>query len=265
MTLLTPEMIEALVLLARRAGDEVMQVYSGAFTVQGKADASPVTAADLRAEAVIVAGLRALAPGVPIVAEEGVAAGEVPQCGDRFWLVDALDGTREFVQRNDQFTVNIALIEGCRPVFGIVHAPALQRLYAGQVGQGAFAEDQGQRRAIRCRAQPDIGASVVASRSHGDAAQLEAYLRLYAVERIVLAGSSLKFGLIAEGEADLYPRLSRTMEWDIAAGHALLAAAGGSVTQLDGRAIEYGKPGFENPHFVARGATGAGGKPAAPA
>ncbi len=249
-------MIESLVRLARRAGDEVMQVYAGAFEVHGKPDDSPVTAADLRAEAVIVEGLRLLTPQLAIVAEEAVAAGRVPHCGDRFWLVDPLDGTREFVARNGEFTVNIALIERGQPVLGIVLAPALDRLYGGQVGQGAWLEEHGQRRSIRCRELPTEGATIVASRSHGDPAQLEAWLRPHAVARLMNAGSSLKFGLIAAGEADLYPRLSRTMEWDIAAGHAVLAAAGGSVTQLNGSALVYGKAGFENPHFVARGATG---------
>lgn len=247
-------LLEGLVQLARRAGREVMQVYAADFSVQHKADASPVTEADLRAEGVIVAGLAELTPDIPIVAEEAVAAGHVPQVAERFWLVDALDGTREFVQRNGEFTVNIALIEHGEPRLGVVFAPALERLYAGVVGEGAFIEEQGQRRAIRCRTTPEAGATVAASRSHGDAATLQAYLSQYAVARLLHAGSSLKFGLLAAGEADLYPRLSRTMEWDIAAGQAVLVAAGGSVSTLDGAPLRYGKAGFENPHFVARGA-----------
>lgn len=252
-----PELLEALVELARRAGREVMEVYGADFAVQRKADASPVTDADLRAEGVIVAGLSELTPEIPVVAEEAVAAGHVPQVGDRFWLVDALDGTREFVQRNGEFTVNIALVEHGEPVLGVVFAPALERLYAGRVGAGAFVETQGQRRPLRCRVTPDSGAVVAASRSHGDAATLQAWLAAHHVARVLHAGSSLKFGLLAAGEADLYPRLSRTMEWDIAAGQALLVAAGGSVCTLEGAPLRYGKPGFENPHFVARGA----GKP----
>ena len=250
--------------LARRAGEVVMAVYATDFAVQGKADASPVTLADQQAEAVILAGLRALTPDVPIVAEEAMAAGQTPRLtpGGRFWLVDPLDGTREFVARNGEFTVNIALIEQGRPVLGVVLAPAVGGpggcLYAGIVGQGAWMEDGGGRRAIGCRTPPPQGLTVLASRSHGDAAALDAFLPRYLAGRRVAhvgtAGSSLKLCLLAAGEADLYPRLGRTMEWDIAAGHAVLAAAGGSVCRADdGQPLVYGKPGFENPHFVAAG------------
>ena len=238
------------------AGRVVMAVYEGDFEVRGKSDASPVTAADERAEALIVPALQALAPGVPVVAEEAVAAGRVPVVGDRFWLVDPLDGTREFVNRNGEFTVNVALIENGAPVLGVVLAPAVGRLFAGVVGQGAWAVDRavgGQRRPIQCRQVPDEGLTVVASRSHGDAAALDAFLVGRRVARLAQAGSSLKLCLLAAGEADLYPRFGRTMEWDIAAGHAVLAAAGGAVTDLAGAPLRYGKPGFENPHFVARG------------
>jgi 3'(2'), 5'-bisphosphate nucleotidase len=279
-------LLEALVQLARRAGDAVMAVYRSDFVVSGKADASPVTAADLRAEAIITPALLALWPGVPVVAEEAqaeaeraalaaateqaqtqaVTAGAVvkpavpaPAAAQprRFWLVDPLDGTREFVQRNDQFTVNIALIEQGLPVLGVVLAPALGRLFAGAMGQGAFVEEQGQRRGICARLRPAAGLTVCSSRSHGKASELQHWL---AQQQLVVAehqhaGSSLKFGLLAAGEADCYPRLSRTMEWDTAAGHAVLAAAGGHVLTLDGQPLRYGKPGFENPSFVAWGQT----------
>lgn len=252
------ELLEQLLPLALRAGDAILQIYARPFDVQHKADASPVTQADVLAEGLIVAGLAQLTPDVPIVAEEAVAAGHIPEVGERFWLVDALDGTREFVQRNGEFTVNIALVEQGEPVLGVVFAPALDRLYAGAVGEGAFMQAQGERRPLRCRVAPDTGSVVAASRSHSDAAQLQAWLRPYHVARLLHAGSSLKFGLLAAGEADLYPRLGRTMEWDIAAGQAVLVAAGGSVHTLEGLPMRYGKPGFENPHFVARGAGGAG-------
>ncbi len=246
-------LIEALLPLVRQAGDAVMHVYAGDFAVHGKADASPVTEADLAAEAILLAGLHALAPDVPVVAEEQMAAGAAPRIGDRFWLVDPLDGTREFVDRNGEFTVNVALIEHGEPVCGVVLAPAQGRLWAGAAGQGAFVEADGQRRAVRCRAEPAEGLTVLASRSHGRADDLHRFLAGLKVARIVHAGSSLKLCLLAQGQGDLYPRLSRTMEWDIAAGHAVLAAAGGSVNTLEGRALRYGKPGFENPDFVARG------------
>ncbi len=267
-----PDLLQAVAAIARAAGDVVMAIYATDFAVHGKADASPVTAADEQAEALILAGLRSLTPHVPIVAEEAAAAGHAPllAAGQRFWLVDPLDGTREFVARNGEFTVNIALIEHGRPVLGVVLAPAvagpsvepsagpLGCLYAGIVGQGAWLEDAAGRRAIHCRPQPADGLTVLASRSHGDAAALHAFLAGYLAGRRVAhlgtAGSSLKLCLLAAGQADVYPRLGRTMEWDIAAGHAVLAAAGGSVCRVDdGQPLGYGKAGFENPHFVAAG------------
>ena len=243
--------IEAVARIVRDAGDIVMAVYQGAFDVRAKSDASPVTEADERAEAFIVPALRALAPGIPVVAEEMAARGQADAVGDTFWLVDPLDGTREFINRNGEFTVNVALVHQGRPVLGVVGAPAQARLFAGVVGQGAWAEDAQGRRPIRVRAVPAEGLTVVASRSHGDAAALDRFLHGRVVAQLVNAGSSLKLCLLAAGEADLYPRFGRTMEWDIAAGHAVLAAAGGQITTLDGGPFNYGKPGFENPHFVA--------------
>ena len=252
-------MIEQVLQLVRAAGDVVMEVYRSEFAVQGKADASPVTEADTRAESLIVAGLRALDSTIPIVAEEAFARGERAEIGSRFWLVDPLDGTREFVDRNGEFTVNVALIENGLPVLGVVGAPAIGksgRVFAGVLGQGAFVEEAGQRRAIHCRAVPAAGLTVLASRSHGDAPALARFLAGRHVAATAYAGSSLKLCLIAEGQADLYPRFGRTMEWDIAAGHAVLAAAGGHIMVLSGAPLTYGKPGFENPHFVAEGAQG---------
>ena len=240
--------------MARRAGDAVMEVYGTDHAVQSKTDQSPVTEADVRAEAIILSQLRAITPEVPIVAEEAVAAGQVPSVGADFWLVDPLDGTKEFIGRNGEFTVNIARVHEGVPVLGVVFAPALGRLFAGAQGFGAFVEDSAGRRAIRCRVTPEEGLTVVASRSHGDAVALDAYLAGRKVASLVSAGSSLKLCLIAAGEADLYPRLGRTMEWDIAAGHAVLLAAGGRLTDIAGNPLRYGKPQFENPHFVATGA-----------
>jgi 3'(2'), 5'-bisphosphate nucleotidase len=250
----TPPWLEAVVGAVRAAGQVIMAVYATDFSVRGKADASPVTEADERAEKVIVEALQALAPDIPIVAEEAVSAGAVVEVGDWFWLVDPLDGTKEFISRNGEFTVNVALVHQGAPVLGVVFAPALGRLFCGVAGLGAWMEDALGRRAIGCRAIPADGLTVVASRSHGDAAALEAFLTGRKVAANTSAGSSLKLCLVAAGEADLYPRLGRTMEWDIAAGHALVAAAGGCVLDLAGQPLRYGKPGFENPHFAAWGA-----------
>ena len=248
-----PALLDEVIRIARAAGDVIMAIYATDFAVRGKSDASPVTEADERAEAVITQGLRSLAPGVTIVAEEAVAGGDRPEVGRWFWLVDPLDGTKEFIHRNGEFTVNIALVRDGEPVLGVVFAPAIGRLFAGVKGQGAFAVDGTVRSAIRCRTAPPEGLTVVASRSHGDAAALDAFLAGRKVARTTHAGSSLKLCLVAAGEADLYPRLGRTMEWDIAAGHAVLSAAGGRVDTLDGAALRYGKPGFDNPHFAATG------------
>lgn len=249
---------QAIIELATRAGRAILEVYATDFAVTKKADASPVTAADLASQAVILAGLDELTPGVPVIAEEAAAPSfEERRSWRRFWLVDPLDGTKEFVGRNGEFTVNVALIDDGAPLLGVVFAPALGtrgRLFAGAVGHGAWVDDDAGRRDIRCRRVPAEGLTVVASRSHGDAAALDAFLAGRKVASLANAGSSLKLCLVAAGEADLYPRLGRTMEWDIAAGHAVLRAAGGEVTRLDdGAPMRYGKPGFDNPHFVAAG------------
>lgn len=253
--------LEEVIAVARAAGEEVLEVYAGGCAPQTKDDGSPVTEADHRAQAVICERLMEITPGVPIVAEEdGRGPGEPngharvsEQAGGRFWLVDPLDGTKEFLKRNGEFTVNIALIEEGTPVLGVVLAPALSRLFTAAPGVGAAVEDAAGRRSLSARVAPACGATVVASRSHGD---LDALARFTAGRRIaasISAGSSLKFCLLAEGEADLYPRFGRTMEWDTAAGDAVLRAAGGRVTDLEGQPLRYGKPGFENPHFVAFG------------
>ncbi|MCB1957521.1 MAG: 3'(2'),5'-bisphosphate nucleotidase CysQ [Rhodocyclaceae bacterium] len=249
-------LLDEVVRVVRAGGELVMSVYSTDFAVRGKDDASPVTEADERAEALMVPMLEALLPGVPVVAEEAVAAGRVPEVAERFWLVDPLDGTKEFISRNGEFTVNVALVEHGQPVLGVVLAPALGRLFAGARGLGAFVEDAAGRRPIQVRPVPEAGLTVVASRSHGDAEALERFLAGRKVAETRSAGSSLKICLVAAGEADVYPRLGRTMEWDIAAGHGVLAAAGGRIDRVDGGALAYGKPGFDNPHFAAWGAAG---------
>lgn len=254
------ELLRAIAALAEEAGSAIMKFYGSGVSVQAKADATPVTEADHAAEAIILPALERLLPGVPIIAEEAVSQGHIPRIGDagdarrRFWLVDPLDGTKEFLSHNGEFTVNIALIEGSRPRLGVVHLPALAATYAGAAsGTATVARRNEAPHPIAARTPPADGIIVLASRSHGDAAALEAFLADEHVAARQNAGSSLKFCRIAEGIADLYPRLGRTMEWDTAAGHAVLAAAGGRVETLEGAELGYGKPDFENPHFVARG------------
>jgi len=249
------DLLEALLPVVRHAGAAIMQIYATDFAVRGKDDASPVTEADERAEALILPELARLTPAIPVVSEEEAAAGRIPAVGECFWLVDPLDGTKEFINRNGEFTVNIALIEDGEPVLGVVFAPALDRLFAGATGVGAFVEDKGTRRPITTRIPPAAGLTVVASRSHGDADALAAFLAGRKIASQTNAGSSLKLCLVAAGEADVYPRLGRTMEWDIAAGDAVLRAAGGIVRTLDGAMLRYGKADFANPHFAAWGTT----------
>ena len=240
--------------IAVQAGRAIIEVYESDFSVRSKSDASPVTEADTRAERVILDGLARCAPGVAVVAEESVAAGDVPEIGGRpFFLVDPLDGTKEFIGRNGEFTVNIALIEDGAPTAGVVHLPALDETFWTDGDAGAWrARGGAPAERIACRRPGRDGLVVVASRSHRGP-ETGMYLERLPVAELVSAGSSLKLCRVAEGAADLYPRLGRTMEWDIAAGHAIVAAAGGSVEALDGPPLRYGKPGFENPHFVARG------------
>lgn len=243
--------------LAERAGGVILDVYDSDFAVHRKDDASPVTEADRRAEELILKALRdGLGLGAPIVAEEEVAAGRIPVVGDApFWLVDPLDGTKEFIKRKGEFTVNIALIADGVPQLGVVHAPAVGASYWGS-RHGAFAATRGDARPIRCRPLPAKGVIAVASRSHRTA-ETDAYLARYDVAETISSGSSIKFCLVAEGRADLYPRTGRTMEWDTAAGDAVVRFAGGSVTDMNDQPLRYGKPGFENPYFVVRGAPSA--------
>lgn len=230
-----------------------MPLYRRGVSVQIKADSSPVTEADELADAYIVAGLAHSAPGIPIVSEESVSQGRLPNInGGRFWLVDPLDGTKEFISGTDEFTVNIALIENGAPVLGALHAPALDDCYLADGSAAYLIGRDGQKTRIHARAVPPDGAVVVASRNHRDS-ETDEFIAKHHTARITGAGSALKFGLLARGDADLYPRFGRTMEWDTAAGHAVLAAAGGSVRRLDGETLSYGKPTLDNPAFVARG------------
>ena len=255
----THSLLEAMIAAAIEAGRLECEIYAGVFQVHHKQDASPVTAADHGAEAIILEHLARVAPGVPVIAEEEVAAGRIPKVAAEFFLVDPLDGTKEFIAKRGDFTVNIALIRDGLPVLGVVFAPANKKLFAGDVAAGqAFGSAQkpdishrAERTAIQVRQPPTRGLTAVASRSHSNK-ETEAYLARANVVDTVSVGSSLKFCLVAAGEADLYPRLGPTMEWDTAAGHAVLAAAGGKVLTLEGMPLRYGKPEFRNPSFIAR-------------
>ena len=250
----------ALVELARRAahaaGDIILDIYRSDFAVETKEDRTPVTLADQRAEASIVAALAAAAPGIPVIAEEEVAAkgGEPPPAPPRFWLVDPLDGTREFINRNGEFTVNIALVEGARTVLGVVLIPATGITYAG-CGPGTATRQAGRETpvAISARRRPATGAVVAHSRSHADEGRIAEYVATMPGATRKVMGSSAKFCLIAEGAADFYPRFGRTMEWDTGAGQAVLEAAGGRVLTLAGEPLAYAKPGYRNPDFIAEG------------
>lgn len=240
--------------LVEQAGVVILDHYGDDVTINLKADASPVTAADEAAEAILAAGLRELTPEVPVVAEEEVAAGRVPDVsGGLFWLVDPLDGTKEFISQNGEFTVNVGLIENGQPILGVVAAPAIDTYWWGAAGHGAALRIMGEVRPIQARAVPASGPVAMVSRSHGSPDE-ETFLADQGTADRIAAGSSLKFCRIAEGEADLYPRFGRTMEWDTAAAHAVLRAAGGRVTTRSGASLAYGKPGFANDGgFIARG------------
>jgi 3'(2'), 5'-bisphosphate nucleotidase len=251
---LTPDAVGRLCAVARRAGEAILAIYETDFEVAAKADASPVTEADEAAEAVILEALRDIDGAHPIVSEEAFAGGHAPDvAGTPFWLVDPLDGTKEFIKRNGEFTVNIALVEDGAPVFGVVHAPAVGATYWGSADGAFAAAADGDAEPIACRTAPADGLVALVSRSHRTP-EIDSYLADFTIKDETSAGSSLKFCLVAAGRADLYPRLGRTMEWDTAAGHAVTRFAGGRVMTLDGADLTYGKPGFENPHFVVRGA-----------
>jgi len=249
--------MQELLTLATRLADEAAEVIravrAAGFAVAAKADATPVTVADTRAEALIVAGLRAAVPAIPVIAEEEVAAGRITAPCARYWLVDPLDGTREFAAGRAEFAVNIALVENGAAVLGAVASPALDELHFGIVGQGAWRRRGATEARIAARRAPPEGLTVMASRHYADAPELAALLGRYKVAQLTNIGSALKFLRLAEGVADFYPRLGRTMEWDTAAPQAVLEAAGGCVLTADGAPLRYGKPGWENPDFRAWG------------
>ncbi|HWJ86732.1 MAG TPA: 3'(2'),5'-bisphosphate nucleotidase CysQ [Pelagibacterium sp.] len=249
--------------IALAAGAVILDIYGGEFDVTLKADASPFTKADIAAEALILARLSAAFPAVPVIAEEAVANGIVPEFAERFILVDPLDGSREFIARNGEFTVNIALIEHGVPIAGAVYAPALGRIWWGSAAGGAFAASVAEGRIaaptpITIRPAPSGGLTLVGSRSH-KGGEAETPMTGVVVAQFTPIGSSLKFCLVAEGTADLYPRFNRTMEWDTAAGDAILRAAGGAVVSADGAPLLYGKcnrsgeTDFANTRFWAVG------------
>ncbi len=253
--------------IARQAGAAIMAIYDGDHAVEFKDDKSPLTAADKASHEIIAAGLKTHFPEIPILSEEGKNIPyAVRKDWRRFWLVDPLDGTKEFIKRNGEFTVNIALIEDGVPVLGVVYVPAQDKLYCGVAGEGAWVEGprckaQGARKEAKGenlepihvrRPDADKGLTVVMSRSH-PSPELEEYLKDIKVAEALPVGSSLKLCVVAEGVADLYPRLGPTMEWDTAAGQAVVLAAGGTVKTPEGTSLEYNKENLLNPYFIVKG------------
>jgi 3'(2'), 5'-bisphosphate nucleotidase len=256
---------QPLIATAFKAGQVEMEIYGTDFSVDRKSDNSPVTEADQLAENIILDDLARLAPKIPVIAEEAASAGHLPETGDVFFLVDPLDGTKEFVSRNGEFTVNIALIAQGKPVFGIIYAPAKSQLYATfgpdiamraelDIDQQNFDASSLNFQRLQTAAPAIDGLNVIASRSHMGG-QTRSYLDKLTISSLKNAGSSLKFCRIAEGVADIYPRFAPTMEWDTAAGHAILLAAGGEVVTIDGMPLAYGKreEKYLNPCFIAHG------------
>jgi 3'(2'),5'-bisphosphate nucleotidase len=253
-------LLAAMVEAALAAGDEIERIYAEGCEPEEKEDGSPVTIADRHAERIILDRLQHDFPEIAVLAEEEACEGRIPELGRLFFCVDPLDGTRGFVQRSGEFTVNIALIDGDAPIAGVIYAPDLKQLYYGARGEGAFrAVGGGEAEPIRARPVPAAARTGVGSRNHADP-DTEARNARLAIADYVPSGSSLKFCKIAEGGADVYPRYGRTMEWDTAAGQAILEAAGGRVMALDGDeetgplAYRKAERGFDNPHFIAWGA-----------
>lgn len=249
------DFVVPLVALARQAGDAILEVYATDFDVQAKDDDSPLTQADMASHRVIDAGLRALTPDIPVISEEsGLPDFAERSQWSRYWLIDPLDGTKEFVKRNGEFTVNIALIENHRPVLGIVHVPVQNKTYTGCEGAGSTVSvADGDPQPIQVAPASGRPVRVVGSRSHRGAS-LDAYLEALGEFEMLPMGSSLKFCVVAEGEADIYPRLGPTSEWDTAAAQAVVEQAGGAVVELDGTPLAYNaKADILNPFFLVRG------------
>jgi 3'(2'), 5'-bisphosphate nucleotidase len=245
-------LLDPLAEAAREAGEAILTIVRRGFEIEAKHDRSPVTEADRAAELVILAALARAAPGVPVIAEEEVAAGRIPAHDDLYFLVDPLDGTKEFVRGGDDYTVNIGLVEGGVPRLGVVFAPATGKKHGGQVGEGAWLDDASGRIPIHTR-QRSEQITAVASKSHLNQATVDYLEAAIGSCGYVSVGSSLKFCILAEGRADIYPRASPTSEWDTAAGHAVLLAAGGLVDGPDGTQLRYGKRAFLNRAFVGTG------------
>jgi 3'(2'), 5'-bisphosphate nucleotidase len=243
-------LIDQLAVAACEAGEAILQVVRRGFEVESKDDSSPVTEADRAAELIILAALARAAPGVPVIAEEEVAAGRIPAHDDTYFLVDPLDGTKEFIRGGDDYTVNIGLIERGKPKLGVVFAPATSRLHGGCVGGGAWLDEGAGRVPIATRDRSST-TTAVASKSHLNQATIDYLEAAVGKCDYVSIGSSLKFCIVAEGRADIYPRAAPTSEWDTAAGHAVLLAAGGLVYGPDGEPLRYGKKAFLNRAFVA--------------
>jgi 3'(2'), 5'-bisphosphate nucleotidase len=241
--------------IAEDAGRIIMDLYARGFTVSEKADSTPVTDADHAAEALIVPRLQALTPDIPVISEEAAALGQLPRRdGLTFWAVDPLDGTREFIARSGEFSVNIGLIRDGIPVLGVVHGPALGlSFFTAGPGRAERAETGKPGAPVATRAVPGAGLTVIGSRSHGSSRKVAAFLADKTVAECQVMGSALKFGFLADGSADLYPRFGPTSEWDTAAGHAVLRAAGGRVISVDGGELAYGKPAYLNGGFIAWG------------
>ena len=251
--LITPELIEILRVTAINAGEKILEIYNSDFEVITKDDDSPVTLADQAAEAIITPVLQGIWPDVPVVAEEAAAAGDIPDVGDGpFWLVDPLDGTKQFVGRKDEFTVNIALIEDRIPLLGVVYVPVFGDMYIGSPFGATLSQNGGPVEPISVRDCPADGPVAVASRSHRTP-ETDAFLEKIGATDTVSTGSSIKFCIVARGQADVYPRFGPTMEWDTAAGHAVLDAAGGQLTDEHGEPFLYVKKDFRNGNFVAWG------------
>jgi len=249
------KLIEALLPVIRKAGKETVRIYEEKdYTVRKKEDQSPVTEADEISECIILDALREITPEIPVVSEERFEVGDIPSiAGGQFWLVDPLDGTKEFIGETGEFTINVALVIGDRPVLGLIGVPLKETIYAAAgFGTAYVVVGEKEPRPITSVVASSDGFVIVSSRSHAGP-RTEEYLTTLKVRERRISGSALKFCVIAEGEADLYPRFGRTMEWDTAAGHAILLAAGGNITTLDGEELRYGKPNFENPSFLARG------------
>ena len=254
----SPDLLTSVVKLAQQAGDAILSVYSEQFEVTHKADQSPLTLADLRSHEIITKGLRALTPDLPVLSEEASDISfEQRRQWTRYWLVDPLDGTKEFVSRNGEFTVNIALIDDHVPALGVVHVPVTSTTYTGETGAGAFKQVDGQKPTpIRVASPANSPLRIVGSRSHrGDS--LDRYLPKLGPYELIAVGSSLKFCLVAEASADFYPRFGPTSEWDTAAAQAVVEAAGGAVVKTNGERLRYNtKEDLLNPHFLVYGDRG---------